>query len=67
MTELADKVVIVTGAAQGTGLGIARRAVAEGARVVATCKTKERAAAAGSAQRPVRPPRRRERGDGRRR
>ena len=34
MPRLDGKVVIVTGAAQGTGLGIARRAVAEGARVL---------------------------------
>ena len=34
MTRLDGKVVIVTGAAQGTGAGIARRAVAEGARVL---------------------------------
>lgn len=34
MTRLDGKVVLVTGAAQGTGLGIARHAVATGARVV---------------------------------
>ena len=34
MTRLDGKAVIVTGAAQGTGEGIARRAVAEGARVL---------------------------------
>ena len=34
MARLDGKVVIVTGAAQGTGEGIARRAVAEGARVL---------------------------------
>ncbi len=34
MTRLAGKVVIVTGAAQGTGEGIARRALAEGAEVL---------------------------------
>lgn len=32
--RLADKVALVTGAAQGTGAGVARRFVAEGARVV---------------------------------
>lgn len=34
MARLDGKALIVTGAAQGTGLGIARRAVAEGARVL---------------------------------
>jgi 3alpha(or 20beta)-hydroxysteroid dehydrogenase len=36
VTRLADKAVIVTGAAQGTGAGIARGALAEGARVLVT-------------------------------
>ncbi len=36
MSSLADKVVIVTGAAQGMGFGHVQRCLAEGARVVAT-------------------------------
>jgi len=58
MARLDHKVVIVTGAAQGTGAGIARRAVAEGARVLLGDVQEEagqRAAAAlGSAARFVR-------------
>ena len=55
MPRLDGKVVIVTGAAQGTGLGIARRAVAEGARVlladVQEAKGSEAAEALGAAAR----------------
>jgi len=36
MVRLQGKVVLITGAAQGTGKAVARRAVAEGARVVVT-------------------------------
>ena len=36
MLRLQGKVVLITGAAQGTGEGVARRAVAEGARVLVT-------------------------------
>ena len=48
MTQLTGKVVIVTGAAQGTGLGIARRAVAEGARVLLSDVQEEKGRAAAA-------------------
>jgi 3alpha(or 20beta)-hydroxysteroid dehydrogenase len=55
MARLDGKVVIVTGAAQGTGAGIARRAVAEGARVLVTDVQEEKgralAASLGAAAR----------------
>ena len=58
MTRLDGKVVIVTGAAQGTGLGIAEGAVAAGARVLLADVQAEKGAAAaatlGSAARFVR-------------
>ncbi len=46
MAKLADKVAIVTGAAQGIGLGIARVFVAEGARVLLADVNDEAGAAA---------------------
>lgn len=45
MELLTDKVVLVTGATQGLGRGIARRAAAEGARVVVSGRDPERGAA----------------------
>ena len=49
MAQLDGKAVIVTGAAQGTGLGIARRAVAEGARVLLGDVQEAKGAAAAEA------------------
>jgi len=49
MARLEGKVVLVTGAAQGTGLGIARRAVAEGARVLLTDVQEAKGATAAEA------------------
>ena len=55
MARLDGKVVIVTGAAQGTGAGIAQRAAAEGARVLVTDVQEEKgralAASLGAAAR----------------
>ena len=45
MSRLKDKVVLVTGAAQGTGEATARLASSEGARVVVTDIQSEKAAA----------------------
>ena len=53
--KLKDKVAIVTGAANGIGYAIARRYVAEGARVIiADIDAEAGAAAARSSARPVR-------------
>ena len=53
MARLDGKVVMVTGAAQGTGLGIARRAVEEGARVLLADVQEEKGAAAAGALGPA--------------
>jgi 3alpha(or 20beta)-hydroxysteroid dehydrogenase len=53
MGRLDGKAVIVTGAAQGTGFGIARRAVAEGARVLLADLQEAKGAAAAEALGPA--------------
>ena len=48
MTDLADRVVVVTGATRGIGLGLARHLGGLGARLVVTGRRQERVAAAST-------------------
>ena len=52
-TDLAGKVVVVTGASGGIGAGIAKAFAAEGARLVLHCRTNRDAAAALAAELPA--------------